>query len=288
MAAIRNPAEWGADQVRSAVHHLEAIARSLRGTEANTLAQAPTIRKIAVTDLGTALAKGFEDFRASRSDVIFLGLIYPFCGLLLARFAFDYDLLPLLFPLASGFALLGPVAAVGLYEISRRREKGLSAGWGDAFGIVRAPAFGAILILGLALLLLFLGWLGAAQAIYNGTLGPEPPVSLTAFASDVLTTGAGWTMMLLGTAVGFLFALLVLTTSAVSFPLLLDRDVGIGPAIWTSVRAARLNPVPIACWGLIVASALILGSLPFLLGLMFVMPILGHATWHLYRLTVQD
>lgn len=286
MAAIRNPAEWSADQIRSAAHHVEAIARSLRGTEANTLTQRPTVRKIAVADLKDALAKGIEDFRASRSDVIFLGLIYPFCGLLLARFAFDYALVPLLFPLASGFALLGPVAAIGLYEMSRRREKGQTATWSDAFGTLRSPSFGAILALGLFLTLLFLAWLGTAQLIYNSTLGPEPPVSLAAFAGTALTTGAGWTMILVGMGVGFLFALLVLATSVVSFPLLLDRDVGLGAAVWTSIRVAKLNPVPIALWGFIVAAGLVLGALPFLLGLIVVMPVLGHATWHLYRKAV--
>jgi uncharacterized membrane protein len=216
----------------------------------------------------------------------FLCIIYPVAGLLLAWLAFGYDMLPLLFPLASGFALIGPVAAVGLYEMSRRREQGVDITWADAFGVVRAPAFGAIVVLGLLLLAIFLLWLGAAYAIYLVTLGPEPPASIGAFVRDVFTTRAGWTLIVVGVGVGFLFALLVLTISVVSFPMLLDRDVGLSTAVATSVRAVVANPGPMAVWGLIVAGGLVIGSIPLLIGLIIVMPVLGHATWHLYRKVV--
>ena len=118
------------------------------------------------------------------------------------------------------------------------------------------------------------------------TLGPEPPVSIAAFARDVFTTSAGWTMILVGVGVGFLFALLVLAISVVSFPLLLDRDVGFDAAVWTSIRAVAANPGSMAIWGLIVAGGLVIGSIPVFLGLVIVMPVLGHATWHLYRKVV--
>ena len=148
------------------------------------------------------LASGLRDFGAYRTDVIFLCIIYPLAGLLLASVAFGYDMLPMLFPLASGFALIGPVAAVGLYEMSRRREQGVDITWADAFGVVRAPAFGAILVLGLILLAIFLLWLAAAYAIWLITLGPVPPASIGAFVHEVLTTGAGWTMIVVGVGVG--------------------------------------------------------------------------------------
>ncbi|MGI9507997.1 MAG: DUF2189 domain-containing protein [Geminicoccaceae bacterium] len=239
-----------------------------------------------MADVKDALTKGFDDFKACRTDVVFLCIIYPVVGLVLARFAFDYDMLPLLFPAASGFALLGPVAAVGLYEMSRRREQGLDARWSNAFDIIRSPSFVPILLLGLLLLVAFLVWLAMAQVIYMMTLGPTPPASLTSFIRDVLTTGSGWTMIIVGTGVGFLFALVVLAISVVSFPLLLDREVGLGSAVATSMRVCVENPLPIATWGVIVAGGLILGSIPAFLGLVFVMPLLGHATWHLYRKTV--
>jgi uncharacterized membrane protein len=129
-------------------------------------------------------------------------------------------------------------------------------------------------------------WLGAAMAIYTLTLGPEPPASLVSFARTVFTTEAGWALMILGVGVGFLFAVLVLAISVVSFPLLLDREVGLKAAVATSVRAVMANPGPMALWGLIVAGGLVAGSIPLFLGLIIVMPVLGHATWHLYRRVV--
>jgi uncharacterized membrane protein len=243
----------------------------------------PAIRRIKAADLRDVLVRAFDDFEAYRTDVIFLCLIYPLVGIALVRLTFGYGMLPLLFPLASGFALVGPVAAVGLYEMSRRREQGIPITWVDASGAIRSPGFGAMLVLGLVLLAIFLLWLFAANVIYQRTLGPAPPVSLAAFARDVFTTSAGWTMIVVGVGVGFLFALLVLAISVVSFPLLLDRDVGLDAAVWTSIRAVAANPGPMALWGLIVAGGLVIGSIPAFLGLIIVMPVLGHATWHLYR-----
>ena len=283
---IRNPIEWGWDFVKLAALAVGSWSHSLRGSEESRHTPLPAVRRIETAELKDVLVKGFGDFGAYRTDVIFLCLIYPVVGIVLARLAFGQEMLPLLFPLASGFALIGPVAAVGLYEMSRRREQGVLIGWADAFGVVRAPAFGAIVVLGLVLLAIFLLWLLAAQVIYHFTLGPEPPVSTAAFVRDVLTTGAGWAMIVVGVGVGFLFALLVLTISVVSFPLLLDRDAGLYVAVWTSIRAVAANPRPMAVWGLIVAGGLLIGSLPAFLGLIIAMPVLGHATWHLYRKVV--
>ena len=288
MPAIRNPIEWAVDEVKLAAHALGLTSRAVRGTEAKADSPLPAIRRIEVTDLRDVLARGLQDFGAYRTDVFFICIIYPVAGLVLARFALQHDMLPLLFPLAAGFTLLGPVAAVGLYEMSRRRELGIKANWADAFGMVRSPSFGAILVLGLVLLAIFLLWLVAAQVIYAITLGPEPPASIATFLRDVFTTGAGWAMIIVGMSVGFVFAVVVLSISVVSFPMLLDRDVGLRVAVSTSVRAVVANPVAMAVWGLIVAGGLVIGTIPALLGLIFVLPVLGHATWHLYRKVVQS
>src|SRR5205823_2806301 len=165
--------------------------------------------------LREALARGVDDFAAFRTDVAFLCIVYPIVGLVLARLVFGYDVLPLLFPLASGFALIGPVAAVGLYEMSRRREAGLEAGWADAFGVFRSPAFGSIVLFGLLLMAIFLVWLNVAIALYDLTLGPEAPTSVAGFARDLFATAAGWTLIGVGIGVGFLFAVLVLAIGVV-------------------------------------------------------------------------
>ena len=283
---IQSPPGWGWDQLRLAVHEIGA-AKPEEYWHKGTAADAPpAVRRIGLDDLWNALARGVADFEANRTDVIFLCVIYPVIGLVLGRLASGHGLLPLLFPLASGFALVGPFAAVGLNEISRRREASSDVRWVHAFGVLRAPSIGSIMLLGLMLIALFLLWLVVAQIIYVVTLGPMPPVSVSSFASDVFTTSAGWTMIVVGIGVGFLFALLALAVSVVSFPLLLDRNVGIGSAISTSMRAVATNPGVMALWGLIVACGLVLGSLPFFVGLVVVLPVLGHATWHLYRSVV--
>ena len=281
---IRNPIEWGWDQMRLAGQ--AAGGRHIDGTAARPLTEPLPVRKIAAADLKDVLAKGLEDFAACRTDAMYVCVIFPVMGLVLARLASGYDLLPLLFPLASGFALIGPFAAIGLYEMSRRREAGGEISWPDAFGVLRSRSIGAILALGLLLTAIFLAWLITAWQIYALTLGPEPPASLSSFVGNVLGTGEGWAMMVVGIGVGFLFACLAFAISAVSFPLMLDRDASLRAAIGTSWRAIAENPGPMALWGFIVAAGLVLGSIPVLLGLIVVLPVLGHATWHLYRKVV--
>jgi uncharacterized membrane protein len=280
---IKNPIEWSGAQLVQAAHGLGSAYRTLQHVQDTIHSPAPAVRRIGVADLTDALAKGYEDFSAYRSDVIFLCVIYVVVGLVLARLAFGMNMLPMLFPLASGFALIGPFAAVGLYEMSKEREKGAHVSWANAFHVVRVPAFASIALLGLLLMAIFLLWLGAAWLVYLATLGPEPPATLMGFARDVFTTADGWRMILVGSGVGFLFALVAMTISIVSFPLLVDRDAGFDTAVGTSVRAVLANPVPMAVWGLIVAGALVAASIPLFTGLVVVLPVLGHATWHLYR-----
>lgn len=279
---IRNPLEWSWDNVKRAAHGVGAAGSTLHHAHAAR----PAVRRIDVSDIRDALNRGLSDFAAYRTDVIMLCIIYPVLGLVLARIATGYELLPLVFPLASGFALIGPIAAMGLYEMSRRREQGHTVTWATAFGVVRSPSFGAMLALSLILLAVFLFWLLAAYGIYNATLGPESPTSVGSFAHDVFMTDAGRQMIAIGVGVGFLFALLVLAISVVSFPLILDRDVGMDTAVWTSVRAVARNPGPMLLWGFVVALGLVIGSIPLFVGLIVVIPVLGHATWHLYRKTI--
>lgn len=254
------------------------------GTDA---AAAPVIRTIGLSDLHRALQRGWEDFKAVPTHAIILCIIYPVLGLMLARAVHGYSVIPLLFPLAAGFALIGPFAALGLYEMSRRREHGEQATAGDALEVVRSPSFGAMLGLGVLLLALFVTWVATAQALYIAAFGYEGATGIADFATRVLTTTQGWWLIVVGCGVGFLFALVALCISVVSFPLMLDRHASAGEAMVTSLRAVAHNPVPMAAWGLIVAALLVAGTLPFFLGLAVVIPLLGHATWHLYRETIE-
>ena len=249
----------------------------------STTIEHPVIRKIGIADVFDALRLGWQDFNAKPSHYVFLCLIYPIAGVVLATWSSGANMLPILYPLASGFALLGPVAAIGLYEISRRREKGMNTSWRHAFDVRRSPALPSIIALAFMLFVRFVAWLLVAQSRFVEMLGDVPPASISAFANQVFGTEQGWNLILVGNAVGFVFAVIVLSTVVVSFPLLLDRDVGAVAAVETSVRATLTNPVPVAVWGLIVAGGLVLGSIPVFVGLAVIMPILGHATWHLYR-----
>jgi uncharacterized membrane protein len=278
---VENPFEFALEKIGWAISD---VSRVIVPDLSRHKGQAtPMVRKITVADLRDALREGVADVMALRDDILFIGLIYPLAGLLLAALAANADLLPMVFPLASGFALLGPVAAIGLYELSRRRERGESVSWLDAFGVLKSPALPSILGLGAILLALFFVWLGVAWQIYLATLGGAAPQSIAGFERSVFTTAGGWSMIAMGLGVGFLFAAVAFSISAVSFPLLLDRDVSVRAAVATSFEVVRENFAVMALWGVIVAGALVLGSLPFLAGLIVVVPMLGHATWRLYR-----
>jgi uncharacterized membrane protein len=246
------------------------------------------IRSIEAADLGEALARGYDDFKAMPSHFLFLSMIYPVVGLLLARIAIGNDVLPLLFPIAAGFALVGPFAAIGLYELSRRREEGHEPFLWHGLAAFKSRSMLQIAMLAAVLAIIFVAWLVTAEIVYQVTLGPAPPVSLSAFVRDVLTTPAGWALIILGNGFGFFFAVLALSISIVSIPLLLHRDVSALTAMETSIRTMFVNPRTMTMWGMIVAGGLVIGSLPFLLGLVVVMPILGHSSWHLYRKVIED
>jgi uncharacterized membrane protein len=244
---------------------------------------APVIRKIGPRDIREALRQGAEDFWAMPSHLAFLCLIYPLCGVALAYLISQQNALQLVFPLASGFALIGPIAAIGLYDMSRRRELGLDTSWKYAFNVLRSPSIPSIAALGLLLLAIFAAWIGAAEWLYTWLFGATAPASAADFLGEIFATPKGWALIGLGGFIGFCFAVVTLSISVVSFPLLLDRDAGAAMAVATSLKAVRENPGAMALWGFIVAAGLILGSLPLFVGLAIVMPILGHATWRLYR-----
>jgi uncharacterized membrane protein len=246
----------------------------------------PVVRTITVADLSEALSKGIVDFWEAPTHMIFLSLIYPVVGLLLGRLLIGADVAPMLLPLAAGFALIGPFAAVGLYELSRRRERQLPVSWMNAFDIWHSPSRDALLTLGAVTALLFLAWMAAARALFLSFIGDVETESAAEFFDILFATQAGLALIVVGSLVGLLFSVVALAMGVVSIPLLLDRPVGVAVAIHTSVRAVIANPVTMALWGGIVMAALAIGVLPVFIGLSVVMPVLAHATWHLYRRVV--
>jgi len=246
----------------------------------------PAVRTIGMADLKDAVRRGIEDFAAVPSHALFLILLYPVIGIVLARMLFGYEMMPLVYPLAAGFALIGPVAAIGLYELSKRREDGNDLSVWNVFDVLKSPSIGAIMRLGLVMFGLLAAWLYTAHAIYQSTMGATTFGSVGNFVNAVTQTPEGHSLMFAGNLVGFVFALVALVISAISFPMLVDRNVSASTAVRTSVRAFTHNPVTMSLWGLFVAVSLAVGMVPMFIGLALVLPILGHATWHLYRKVV--
>jgi uncharacterized membrane protein len=245
------------------------------------------VRRIGQADLNWALSEGWKDFREKRGDILFLALIYPVVGFAAGAAALDQRFLPLLFPLVAGLSIMGPAVASGFYEIARRRECGLDSGWSHFFEPVLGPSRWGLIWLTLGLAVLFAGWLLAAFLVFGSTIGAYPAGGLSQFIRQVFTTPEGWTMIVVGNLVGFVFALIALVFGVVSFPMVIDQPVDAATAVATSVRAVAENPQTMALWGLRVVGLLALGCLPGFVGLAVVLPVLGYATWHLYTRLVE-
>ncbi len=248
-----------------------------------TMAALPSIRRITTGDLRASLRLGWEDFRAHPTQLFFLCIIYPVVAIVLWKVTAGRGLLALFYPMVSGFALVGPIAAIGLYEISMRRERGLPSSWRNCFDVLRSPALGSIVALAIALVAIFVVWIAVAQGFFHAAFGNAPIGSMADFAGVLFTTVGGWFLIIGGNLVGLMFACIVLSISVVSFPLMLDRKVDTVLAVRTSLQAVLCNRVVLAIWGVVVGVLVGLGSLLAFVGLAVVLPVLGHATWHLYR-----
>lgn len=240
------------------------------------------IKKIGIDDLRWAMREGYNDFTAKRGDLFFAGLIYPLVGIVAAVGALGNDMLPLLFPIAAGLSLLGPLTCTGFYELARRREAGLESRWRHFFDVRKSEALDGIMGVAAILIGIFIAWVFAAAAIYGVFFGSEASTSISTFVNQLFTTPKGWAMMIIGNLVGLGFALVAMAISVIALPMLVDKDVDAGVAMRTSIAAVRENFGPMMRWGLMVAAMLVIGAIPVFVGLAAVLPILGYATWHLY------
>lgn len=246
------------------------------------------VRKIGVRELWDSLKEGYEDFNAKPSFGIFLSVTYPLFALLMSFFVIGQNLQRLVFPMLAGLTLLGPVVAVGLLSVSRRRERGLDLSWRSAFDFVHSCSFAPIAALSIVMMLLYAAWLFLAEFIYMSLFGADHPVSLAAFVTELTTTRRGGALIFYGVGVGAIFAFTALAISVFAFPLLLDKPTTSLTAVSVSIRAVTTNFIVMLIWAIIVVASLAVGASLFLIGLAAVLPILGHATWHLYRKVVES
>jgi uncharacterized membrane protein len=240
------------------------------------------VRAADVEDIRAALEAGFADLRAAPLYGLFFGSIFCAGGWLLMILPGLFGYVWAVYPLAAGFALIGPFVAVGLYEVSRRRELGEPLTWPAVLGAVWQQGGRELSWMAFVTLFIFIMWMYQVRVLYAlffgfATLDP------VLFLKQVLTTWEGWTFLGVGTLVGACMALLTFAITVISFPLLLDRDIDMVTAIITSVRAVLASPVVMLGWGLVTAVMVFLAMAPLFVGLIVMLPLWGHATWHLYR-----
>jgi uncharacterized membrane protein len=244
---------------------------------------APRVQTITVGDIVDSLEKGLRDFAAAPFFGLFFGGIYALGGMLIVLAASALDLGYISYPLAVGFALIGPFVAVGLYEVSRRRENGLSLEWSGILGVVFAQRRRETGWMAFVTLFVLVMWMYQVRILIALFIGLHAPTTLDGFIQVVLGTPEGLMFLGVGHVIGAFMALVMFSLTVVSFPLLLDREVDFVTAMITSVKSVVANPVPMVGWAFVIMVLLMIAIAPFFLGLFLALPILGHTTWHLYR-----
>ena len=247
----------------------------------------PVVREISLHDVHAAFYEGLADFRAAPSFGLFFGGVYAVGGILLLLVMSAFQVSYLAYPLAAGFALIGPFIAVGLYEVSRRRELGLPLKWGPVLGVVFSQSKRELGWMAFVAIFVMIIWLYQVRLLLAIFLGFQSFASFGEFLNVIFTTPEGWMFLIIGNVVGAALAMGLFSISVISFPLLLDRDVDFITAMIASVKAVVMNPKPMIAWALFIVLGLILAVIPFFLGLFIILPALGHASWRLYRRVVE-
>jgi uncharacterized membrane protein len=258
------------------------MATSTIRSPASIRRQRIPVRTIGDGDLRFALRAGWEDFQDMRGDIFFAGLIYTVLGLAAVAMTASNSFIPFFLPVVAGVGLLGPLSAIGFYELARRREDGKDVHWFNFVDVRKRPSADDMAVVGFVLVIVFALWLMAAGLLYIAAFGWGAPTSINGFLASVFTTPQGWGLILGGAIVGAMFGWIVLALSVASLPMLVDCDVSAAEAVSASWRAANANKGAMVRWGLTVTALLVIGSIPLFVGLAFVLPWLGYATWHLY------
>ena len=252
------------------------------GGAAEVSAAAPMIRAIGVTDVLEALGAGLRDFRAAPLYSLGVGAIYTVGGWILILLLVRYSLPYLVYPLAVGFAFIAPFIATAFYAISLTLERGETPSWGTILASVRGATRRDLgwmaLVTGFALYL----WVDIAALLFFGFFGLSSQ-TLPELLTQIFTTPMGLAFLVIGNAAGIVISLIVFSISVTSFPMLYDRDVDFVTAMMTSVKVVLRNPVPMVVWCAAIAVLIGLSVLSGLFGLLVILPVLGHTTWHLYR-----
>ncbi|SFK18826.1 DUF2189 domain-containing protein [Bradyrhizobium sp. Gha] len=242
----------------------------------------PVVRRITVADIVEALSEGLRDFQAVPLYGVVFGALYAAGGIAIMLCLLGLGLVYLAYPLAAGFAMIGPFVATGLYDVSRRRENGLTISVAAICSSVRSR--GEIGWMAFVTLFIFVIWMYQVRLLVALLIGLDASFSsLQEFMTIVLTTNEGLLFLAVGNAVGAALSLMLFALTVVSFPLLLDRDVDFVTAMITSVRAVAASPGPMLGWAAVIVMLLAVSAIPYFLGLVVTLPVLGHTTWHLYR-----
>ena len=242
----------------------------------------PVVRQITAADIAEALSQGLRDFQAVPLYGLGFGAFYAAGGIVIVLCLTAFGMVYLAYPLAAGFAMIGPFVAVGLYEVSRRREAGQPVSIGAIWSSVRTRS--EIGWMAFVTLFVFVIWMYQVRLLIALLLGLNASFSsLNEFVTVVLTTNEGLLFLAIGNAVGAALSLILFSLTVVSFPLLLDRDVDFVTAMITSVRAVVTSPLPMIGWAFLIVILLAVSAMPYFLGLVVTLPVLGHTTWHLYR-----
>lgn len=254
---------------------------------ARPASRGPKARRVEVNDIAESVRLGLEDFKAAPIYGLAVGAVIGLIGLVIVASIAWLDASWLIYPVAIGFPLVGPFLAVGLYEVSRRRARGQDVTWADVWATIWAQRRREISWMAFVMLFVFWVWMYQIRLLIALFLGSKSFSTLDKFVTVVTTTPEGWMFLVVGHLVGAALALALFSITVVSIPLLLEREVDFVTALITSIQAVFLNPPVMLGWGLLVTGMVILGSLPLFAGLVLVIPILGHATWHLYTKAVE-